>query len=44
MIHEKWRMEGIIAEGGDVMMEDVSIPTIDGDHDVMMQDVASVAV
>jgi hypothetical protein len=36
-------MEGIVVEGGDVMMEDVSVPAIDGDGDVMMQDAASVA-
>ncbi|KAF9509291.1 hypothetical protein BS47DRAFT_1365340 [Hydnum rufescens UP504] len=43
---KRQRTEGIVAEGGDIMMEDggnVSIPTIDGDRDVVMQDGASVA-
>ncbi|KAF9518037.1 hypothetical protein BS47DRAFT_1359084 [Hydnum rufescens UP504] len=43
----KWqRTEGIVAEGGDIMMEDggdVSVPAVDGDGDVVMQDGASVA-
>ncbi|KAF9504696.1 hypothetical protein BS47DRAFT_1368605 [Hydnum rufescens UP504] len=40
------RTEGIVAEGGDVVMEDggdVSAPAVDGDRDVVMQDGASVA-
>jgi hypothetical protein len=40
---KKRRTEGIVVEGGDVVMEDVSIPAVDGDGDVMMQDAASVA-
>ncbi|KAF9516803.1 hypothetical protein BS47DRAFT_1390393 [Hydnum rufescens UP504] len=43
---KRQRTEGIVAEGGDVVMEDggdVSIPAIDGDCDVVMQDGASVA-
>jgi hypothetical protein len=40
---KKRRTEGIVVEGGDIMMEDVSVPAVDGDGDVMMQDVASVA-
>ncbi|KAF9517748.1 hypothetical protein BS47DRAFT_1359511 [Hydnum rufescens UP504] len=43
---KRQRMEGVVAEGGDVVMEDggdVSVPTVDGDRDVVMQDGASVA-
>ncbi|KAF9511417.1 hypothetical protein BS47DRAFT_1363797 [Hydnum rufescens UP504] len=43
---KRQRTEGIVAEGGDIVMEDggdVSVPTIDGDCDVVMQDGASVA-
>ncbi|KAF9505178.1 hypothetical protein BS47DRAFT_1368263 [Hydnum rufescens UP504] len=43
---KRQRTEGVVAEGGDVVMEDggdVSIPAVDGDGDVVMQDGASVA-
>ncbi|KAF9520821.1 hypothetical protein BS47DRAFT_1426619 [Hydnum rufescens UP504] len=43
---KRQRTEGVVAEGGDVMMDDggdVSVPTVDGDRDVVMQDGASVA-
>ncbi|KAF9505694.1 hypothetical protein BS47DRAFT_1367873 [Hydnum rufescens UP504] len=43
---KRQRTEGVVAEGGDVMMEDggdVSVPAVDGDRDVVMQDGASVA-
>ncbi|KAF9509304.1 hypothetical protein BS47DRAFT_1365351 [Hydnum rufescens UP504] len=43
---KRQRTEGIVAEGGDIMMEDggnVSVPAVDGDGDVVMQDGASVA-
>jgi hypothetical protein len=43
---KKERMEGLVADSGDVMMEDggnVSIPAIEGDHYVMLQDAASAA-
>ncbi|KAF9504580.1 hypothetical protein BS47DRAFT_1368689 [Hydnum rufescens UP504] len=46
LLHKWQRTEGIVAEGGDVVMEDggdVSIPAVDGDGDVVMQDGASVA-
>ncbi|KAF9511329.1 hypothetical protein BS47DRAFT_1363849 [Hydnum rufescens UP504] len=38
---KRQRTEGVVAEGGDVMMEDggnVSVPPLMGDRDVMMQD------
>ncbi|KAF9514086.1 hypothetical protein BS47DRAFT_1392672 [Hydnum rufescens UP504] len=43
---KRQRTEGVVAEGGDVVMEDggdVSVPAVDGDGDVVMQDGASVA-